>query len=275
MHRAPALEGQRQRRQILADQHDIGDAARRVGRRCRQGDADIGDLQCRGVVDAVADHRDARPRALQAGDDLQLLRRGQPGEDMLVARCLYRNLIEPVTLDHLGMAVGQADFGGDCQRGGALVAGQHHRGDARPPKRLHQLNGAGADRVGHADETEPDQVCSWGSDILTGQDEAVGDAEHPQPGFRHRQIVGLDSGAGDIVERAGFALFAAPSTERQHRVRVALDRDQPVVLRHRMHGDHVAAALGPLHRREPRMPVSQRVDIGAELAGGFEQGHLG
>ena len=158
MDRPPGFEGKSEGCEIFAEQHDIGDIAGDVGGRGGEGDADIGDLQCGRIVDSIADHRDALAGALQIGDDLQLLRRRQPRKD---ARRISRHCggAELIALDDLRLPVWrEAELSGDRDRRRALIAGQHHRRDAGALQGMHQLGCAAADRVGHADEAEPDEI---------------------------------------------------------------------------------------------------------------------
>ena len=58
-HRAPPeREEARQRRQVVAEQRDVGGLERRVGAGGAHRDADVGGRERGRVVDAVADHRD-------------------------------------------------------------------------------------------------------------------------------------------------------------------------------------------------------------------------
>ena len=65
----------------------VGGVARHVGR-ARDRDADVGGVQRRRVVDAVAQEADHVPAPLERQDDAVLLRRGDAGE--------YRGLLRHV-----------------------------------------------------------------------------------------------------------------------------------------------------------------------------------
>ena len=113
--------------QVIAEQDQVGGADRDV-RAGPEGQPEIGRRQRRGVVDAVADHRDPAPLCLQAGDDGGLPGRERPRDDFVDAR-------------------GRRDGPG----GGLVVPGQQDRvqpeaaqfGDRGGRRRL--------DRVGHRD----------------------------------------------------------------------------------------------------------------------------
>src|SRR5438067_9604111 len=77
---AAALDGVGQRREIVFEQYDVRDAARGLPAGASESDADIRRAQRRRVVDAIADHCDDPPAALQLFDQLQLLPRRTPRE---------------------------------------------------------------------------------------------------------------------------------------------------------------------------------------------------
>ena len=65
-HRAAFLDGGDDAREVVIGQDHVGGLASHVGAGHAHGDADIGPLQRRHVVDAVAGHRHDLPLPLQA-----------------------------------------------------------------------------------------------------------------------------------------------------------------------------------------------------------------
>ena len=118
--RGEVVVGQRHRRRLLGH----------VGAGDAHGDADVGLLERRGVVDPVAGHRDDVAVLLQGGDDAQLVRGRDAGVDLdLLDLALERRVVDRVQLRAGDHAAGleQAQLAGDGLRGERMVAGDHHR----------------------------------------------------------------------------------------------------------------------------------------------------
>jgi hypothetical protein len=93
------------------------------------GDAHVGLHQGRGVIDAVAYHRDPITVALELPDSLRLIL-GQ----------------------YLGTILGNANLLRNSPSGAGVVTGQHHRLQAQLPHALDRLAGVGLDLVGDWNE---------------------------------------------------------------------------------------------------------------------------
>ena len=85
-------------------QHQVGDFARDVAAALAHGDADVGALERRGVVHAVAGHGDDLASVFQRLDQPQLVLRRHAGEDVdrrdrlaAVARATSRSSSAPVS----------------------------------------------------------------------------------------------------------------------------------------------------------------------------------
>ena len=133
---AAALDRLDDGREVVVRQHDVGRLLGDVGAGDAHGDADVGVLERRRVVDAVAGHRDDVALVLPGAHDLELVHR----RDARVDRHLLDDGRER-RLVHLGqLLAGQdrvalaedADLPGDRDRGELVVAGDHHRPDAAP-----------------------------------------------------------------------------------------------------------------------------------------------
>ena len=74
--RAALLDGAHDRREVVVEQHEVGGLARDVGAGAAHGDADVGFVQRRAVVDAVARHRHHMTAPTQRSGDAQLVAPG-------------------------------------------------------------------------------------------------------------------------------------------------------------------------------------------------------
>ncbi len=116
---------------VVAREGDLGGLERHVGAPDAHRDADVGQRQGRGVVGAVAHHRDGVALLLQAPDDVLLVLR-----------------------HHLGAPLVDAELGGHRRRDLRMVAGEHH--DAPHPvgpQGLDDVAGLGTHGVAQADQT--------------------------------------------------------------------------------------------------------------------------
>jgi hypothetical protein len=119
--------------------------------------ADVGLLQCRGVVHAVAGHRDHVPPGLQRGHDAQLVRRRHPRIDVDVpdfARELGVAHFLELRPGHHAPPLHQPQLARDRLRRRRVVAGDHHDADPRVLAFAHRGLGFGPRRIDHADEAE-------------------------------------------------------------------------------------------------------------------------
>ena len=67
------------RGEVVVEQHEVGGLAGDVGARAAHGDADVGLVQGRAVVDAVAGHRHDVAAGVAGPGDAQLVLRVRPG----------------------------------------------------------------------------------------------------------------------------------------------------------------------------------------------------
>ena len=149
------------RGEVVVGEHHVGGLFRHVRPGDAHGDADVGLLQRRRVVHAVAGHRHDRARAPQRVDDAQLVF----GVDARVdghlgdrARpCLVRQLLELRAGD--GAAVlGDAELLGDHRGRARVIAGNHQRADAGAFGPGHGVLRLVARWVDHADQPGEHEV---------------------------------------------------------------------------------------------------------------------
>src|SRR5699024_9058604 len=140
----PAGEPDRVERghQVPAHERDVGGLNGDVGAGAHR-QAQVGLGQRRGVVDAVADHRDDLPLALQAGDDVDLVLGQNLGDDLL-----------------------DADLGGDPPGDGLVVASEQDRGEAETLQAGDGLSAGGLDGVGDDEDPAGLSVPTNGDDSL-------------------------------------------------------------------------------------------------------------
>ena len=148
--------GEHHRRRLLGD----------VGAAAAHGDADIGLLQGRGVVHAVAGHGDDLALGLERAHQAQLLLGFDAGENVRGARgAAQLDVVQGRQFAAGEGAVvgsGDADLAGDGEGGGGVVAGDHFHGDAGAMAGAHRGDGARPRRVEHTGQAEEDQVAGQG-----------------------------------------------------------------------------------------------------------------
>ena len=177
--------------EIVVGQHHFGGFLGRLGAVAAHGDADIGALQRRCVVDAVAGHGDDLAAGLQGHHQAQLVLRAGAGEDIDRQRSFLQALIvegiDIVAGEH-GVVVGKTQLRGDRPGGAAVIAGDHLDANAGLPAFGHRLDGLGAGRIDQSEETEQRQP---GFHIGKGQfpvrhvHRLEGDRQHPLALGRH------------------------------------------------------------------------------------------
>ena len=168
--RPPLVDGRCDRDEIVVEQHHLGGLLRGLRPLPAHGDADVGLLQRRRVVDAVAGHGDDRARRLQRADDLQLVGRVGAGEDGRVAderhQLCFGRTVEFGTDDD-PIPVAQPELPGDGAGRHAMVTGDHLDRDAGGAAFRDGLDDLLARRIDEADDTEEDQPLV---EIGEGQD---------------------------------------------------------------------------------------------------------
>ena len=185
--------------EVVVGEHHIRRGFGHLGAVFAHGAADVGGLQGRGVVDAVAGHGHHHPPALEGLYQPHLVLRGHPGEHRRVEGLPGQGLVgEAVQLragHHLAFPAGDAHPPGDGQRRGPVVPGDHHRQDARPLTLGHRGLYPGPGRVLHGDEAAEHQAALH-LPVLAGEavHVPVGHGQHPQGLLRQAAVVGEEPG---------------------------------------------------------------------------------
>ena len=161
---APALAHRRHDGgKVVVQQHHAGGLTRHVGAALAHGHANVGALEGRGIVHAIAGHGDNFALRLQGFHNADFLRRIDPGVDLHLHHALQQGRIvqrgQVLPGQHLRLRVGHdAQALRNGARGGRMVAGDHDRRDARADAVTHGGGGLGARRVDQRDQTEKLQV---------------------------------------------------------------------------------------------------------------------
>ena len=182
---AALLDGHTDRLEPIVLEHDRRSLACDVGASPTHRDADVGFLQRRGVVHAVADHGDDLAAALIGADDPQLGFGTDPAEHRRVrqplAELLVGHRVHLPPIQRIGRI--QSEIAGDRLRRPRLVAGHHHGRDASLAKRPDRRLDAGSRRIVDTDESDEHQVGEGG--LLGRTHVAVCHGEHAQSARGH------------------------------------------------------------------------------------------
>ena len=137
--------------EVVVEQDNVGNFAADVGAALSHGDADLRALERRRVVHAVAGHGHDLALRLQRFDDLQFLLRPHAREDVDLGKRLGQRgtLVVVKILARQHAHAGNADQVRHRQRGGRVIAGDHHHKNAGGEGRG---DGAGHLRAGRIPE---------------------------------------------------------------------------------------------------------------------------
>ena len=156
-HAPPVAHRGDDRREIVVQQHQRGGFACDVGAPRAHRHADVGGLQRRRVVDAVAGHRHDLAAGPERLHQAQLLLGLDAAEDMRVGepRAQRRHRSTPSAPPRDDRAVGgQPHLARDRQRRGRMVAGDHHDTDAGGTALGNGLRHIRAHRILQPDQAE-------------------------------------------------------------------------------------------------------------------------
>ena len=182
---AAFLNGLFDRSEIVVGQDHVSRAFGDVGAGDAHGNADVGRLERRGIVDAVASHGRDVAVGFDGLDDLDFVLRRDPGEDPDLLGALLeffrRAGIDLVAGHALAPLGANAEFLSDGEGGVDVVAGDHDGRDAGATEGGNGRLGRSPRRVDHAGEADEDEVLL--GDFLLGRAElflAVGESQDPE-----------------------------------------------------------------------------------------------
>ena len=191
---AALLYGRDDRREVVVEQDEVGGLLGDVGAAAHR-DADVGVLEGRRVVHAVAGHghdlagvpQDRREPQLLLGvdareDDVAF---AQPGPQLAVV-----DGRELGPGDHVRVPVDQADPAGDRLGGAAAVARDHDEPDPGAAAAADRVRHLGTRRVDHPDEAEELEIALDRIRVVAGVggQHAPGTGEHAQRVALHRLL---------------------------------------------------------------------------------------
>jgi len=178
---APALLDRRlDAGEIVIGEHHGGRFLGHLGAAQSHRDPNVGLLEGRRIIDAVAGHRHHLALALQGAHQAQFLFRFDPGEDIDGQRGFgQRRVVKPGQV-----AAGQHPFGGEADLpgdglgGDGVVAGDHLDPDAGRVAVADGGDGCAARRIDHADQADQRQVGPYrvgergiGGDVAPGEEQ--------------------------------------------------------------------------------------------------------
>ena len=259
--------------------HVLGD----VGTGDAHAHADVGALDGRGVVHAVAGHGDDLVAALPGVDDAGLVLGLDAGVDAvlgdLLLEVLVGDLVELGAGDGLGGVLADAEVLGDGHGGVDVVAGDHDRADAG-------LLGLGDGRgdlrtlgVDHAGEAHEDEVVLERLGAAVGGQRLVhahGGGEHAQRLVGHVLVGGHDLLAAGVGQGLDGAVGVHDlSAAAENHVGAALGVLLEGALGGLHHDGHHLAAGVERRLAHALVAIGVAVLVEAELGGVVDQGALG
>jgi hypothetical protein len=179
------------RGEVVVEQHHVGRFLAHFGAGDAHRHTDVGLLQGRGIVDAVAGHGHHLSIGLQGFHDAQLLLGRHARVDAAAGHCLLQggggHGLKLAAEDHLTVGVGEADRRTDGTGGERVIAGDHHRPDPGSATGGHGLGHLRAGRIelGHQAQQHLAIEFPFGTRVVR----RTGERQHPQAG--RRQIAGL------------------------------------------------------------------------------------
>ena len=159
---APFGDGCRQRAVVSARDDEVGGFAGHVGSTTADGDADVGGLERRRVIDAVAGHRDDVARRLESADDGEFVLGRDTREDCGLAQVLPSPLADELSelarIDAEICRAGDLELARHRHRGPFLVSRDHDGADSGAAQLGDGIAHASPGRVLEAGQAYPRQL---------------------------------------------------------------------------------------------------------------------
>ena len=233
---AALLDGGLDGGEVVVGEHHVGGVLGHVGAGDAHGDPDVGLLERRGVVDAVAGHGHDLAPGLQRLDQAELLLRRHAREHVGAVGELDE--LRVVDGGHLGAgdgavfgAGGDADVAGDRRRRRGVVAGDHLHADAGVVTRLDGGDRRRPRRVHHRLQAEEREAAGHVvvADVVGAvRRRAAGEGEDAQAVGGQRVHLGVDGGGVQRGRHAGRVQRRRAA--REHLLHGALEvHDAPAV----------------------------------------------
>eukprot|EP00825_Cyclidium_porcatum_P005016 TRINITY_DN12395_c0_g1_i1.p2 TRINITY_DN12395_c0_g1~~TRINITY_DN12395_c0_g1_i1.p2 ORF type:complete len:547 (+),score=68.21 TRINITY_DN12395_c0_g1_i1:2-1642(+) len=219
--------------EVVVHEDHVGRALGHVGSGYAHGHADIGRLEARRVVHAVARHGHDVAVGLEGLHDAHLVLGRDPREDADLADS-FRELpwlhgVEVDAREHLVGRARYAELLGDGEGRVAVVARDHHGRDARFPAARDRVLHLEPRRVDHAHEAEEDEVALESPEVVAllrrRFDNSIGGSEDAEGIPRHAGHIGEDALAMCLGELLYPALPAQLRASPEEDVGSALRED--------------------------------------------------
>ena len=215
--------------EVVVGKHHVGDVLGNVGAGDAHTHADVGALDGRGVVDAVARHGDDLVTRLPSLDDTGLVLGLDAGVHAVVLdvciELLVTHAIEVGTGDGLAAIGDDAQLLGDGHGGVDMVARDHDGADTGVVRLADSVSHLGTDRVDHAGQAAEDQVVLERSGAVVGGNLGVGAArqcQHAQGLVGHGLVGCHELGAALLSQRNDLLTVIDVGAQADHHVGRAL-----------------------------------------------------
>ena len=215
--------------EVVVGKHHVGDVLGNVGAGDAHTHADVGALDGRGVVDAVARHGDDLVTRLPSLDDTGLVLGLDAGVHAVVLdvciELLVAHAIEVGTGDGLAAIGDDAQLLGDGHGGVDMVARDHDGADTGVVRLADSVSHLGTDRVDHAGQAAEDQVVLERSGAAVGGNLGVGAArqcQHAQGLVGHGLVGCHELGAALLSQRNDLLTVIDVGAQADHHVGRAL-----------------------------------------------------
>ena len=215
--------------EVIVGKHHVGDVLGNVGAGDAHTHADVGALDGRGVVDAVARHGDDLVTRLPSLDDTGLVLGLDAGVHAVVLdvciELLVTHAIEVGTGDGLAAIGDDAQLLGDGHGGVDMVARDHDGADTGVVCLADSVSHLGTDRVDHAGQAAEDQVMLERSGAVVGGNLGVGAArqcQHAQGLVGHGLVGCHELGAALLSQRNDLLTVIDVGAQADHHVGRAL-----------------------------------------------------
>ena len=231
---------------VIIGQHHIRRALRHIGTGNTHGAADVGRLERRSVVDAVARHRHDLAALLVSLDDANLMLRRYPGKHRILVDIPFQvalfHLVQLLAGERFVLGAHHPQLPGNRDRRRHMVPGNHHSADSRFLAQAHRPLRFRTRWIDHPDKAAEYQVflpLIFRRKLLHI---AVGHAEHAQRARRHLLVSALQLTPHLLIHRGGKAAALAGGTALHQQIRRALCDDaillivEPVHRRHHLAG---------------------------------------
>ena len=215
--------------EVVVGEHHVGDVLGNVGTGDAHANADVGALDGRGIVDAVARHGHDLVARLPGLDDAGLVLRLDAGVHAVVldvrVEFLVAHAIEVGTGDGLAAIGDDTQLLGDGHGGVDVVARNHDGANTGVVRLADSVGHLGTDRVDHAGQAAEDQVVLERGGAAVARDLGIGAAcqrQHAQGLVGHGLVGGHELGTTLLGQGDDLIALVDVGAQADHHVGRAL-----------------------------------------------------